>query len=381
MRYQYGEYSVLPLGAFEHAGNGKIQLYGGGGFLGLGGAPSAPAAPDYSAAARDTAKGNLDASRAALAGSLISQKNPYGSLQYSKTGTDEYGNPMYTASTTLSEQGQGILDEQQALSRGLNAPQQKALGYINERLDNQFNPDLPSVGINPQETYQAAAMRTLRPQIEQSREGLEQNLANSGIAPGSKAYERAQLLQNQKEKQLLDQSTVAGFGVGLQANQNKFNQESYKRNEPVNLLASLRSGSQVTNPTFVSTPQQSVTQGADLLGAAQGQYNAQLGDFNQKQAAQANANAGFGQLAGAGLMAFCDSRLKMNIEHVGFYANIPVFDFEYLDKHKYGFETYRGFLAQDVEQIFPEAVIDVNGVKCINYSTLKDLLCQTHIRQ
>jgi len=40
---------------------------GGGGFLGLGPAPSAPAAPNYTAAAEATASGNLDAARVATA--------------------------------------------------------------------------------------------------------------------------------------------------------------------------------------------------------------------------------------------------------------------------------------------------------------------------
>lgn len=379
---RYGLETMLPINAFQKRCGKLATLEGGGGFLGLGPAPSAPPPPDYTGAARETAAGNLEAARAALAGSLIGQDTPYGSLKYTASGEDRYGNPMYTATTSLSDAGKEILANQNKLSQELAAPQSRALGYINEQLAQRFDPNLPEVGIRPGEQYQEAMMRTLAPQIEQSREALEQNLANSGIAPGSKAYERAHLLQNQKENQLLAQSTTTGFQTGLAANQNAFNQAAYARNEPVNLLASLRSGSQVTNPTFVSTPQQAVTAGPDLLGAAQAGYNAQMGDFNAKQAAQANANAGFGQLAQIGMMAFCDIALKCNIEHVGYLAGIPIYDFEYIDPEKYGFERFRGFMAQDVEKIFPEAVHHTNdGIKMVNYQTIKEALCQTHTLQ
>ena len=58
---------------------------GGGGFLGLGPAPSAPAAPNYTAAAQATAAGNLDAARQAVAANRVNQVTPYGNLDYAIT--------------------------------------------------------------------------------------------------------------------------------------------------------------------------------------------------------------------------------------------------------------------------------------------------------
>ena len=57
---------------------------GGGGFLGLGPAPSAPAAPDYTGAAQATAQSNLDMARAATAANRVNQVTPYGNLNYHK---------------------------------------------------------------------------------------------------------------------------------------------------------------------------------------------------------------------------------------------------------------------------------------------------------
>ena len=59
------------------------------------------------------------------------------------------------------------------------------------------------------------------------------------------------------------------------------------RSQPLNELNALRTGSQVTNPTFNQVPQQQATAGANMLGAAQAQgqsdmnaYNAQVGQQN-----------------------------------------------------------------------------------------------------
>jgi hypothetical protein len=277
---------------------------GGGGFLGLGPAPSAPAAPDYRAAAQETAAGNLDAARVATAANRVNQVTPYGNLDYSVSGTDPYGNPTWTATTSLSDVGQQLLNNQNAASLGLGGTINAALGRVQSTMGQEFNPNLPSTGINPGQSYQDAYMQRLAPQIAQNQERLQAQMANQGIAPGTEAYNRAMTQQAMKENDLLLGATTQGFGVGSQANQQAFNQEMTKYNMPLNTLSALRSGSQVQNPTFVNSAQQATTGGADILGATQMGYNAQMGDFNAKQAAQQNLNSGLMGLGGAAMMAF-----------------------------------------------------------------------------
>jgi hypothetical protein len=277
---------------------------GGGGFLGLGPAPSAPAAPDYRAAAQETAAGNLDAARAATAANRVNQVTPYGNLDYSISGQDPYGNPTWTATTSLSDVGQQLLNNQNAASLGLGGTINAALGRVQSTMGQEFNPNLPSTGINPGQSYQDAYMQRLAPQIAQNQERLQAQMANQGIAPGTEAYNRAMTQQAMKENDLLLGATTQGFGVGSQANQQAFNQEMTKYNMPLNTLSALRSGSQVQNPTFVNSAQQATTGGADILGATQMGYNAQMGDFNAKQAAQQNLNSGLMGLGGAAMMAF-----------------------------------------------------------------------------
>jgi hypothetical protein len=347
---------------------------GGGGFLGLGPAPSAPAAPDYRAAAQETAAGNLDAARAATAANRVNQVTPYGNLDYSISGQDPYGNPTWTATTSLSDVGQQLLNNQNAASLGLGGTINAALGRVQSTMGQEFNPNLPSTGFNPGQSYQEAYMQRLAPQIEQNRETTQARLANQGIAPGTQAYENAMRQQAQKENDLLLGATTQGFGVGSQANQQAFNQEMTKYNMPLNTLSALRSGSQVQNPSFVNSAQQATTSGADILGAAQMGYNAQMGDFNAKQAAQQSFNQGLMGLGGAGIMAFSDIRMKENIMAIGTLPNgLPFYQFEYKPEFKgiAGHGRFVGVMAQEVEMVRPEAVITTSeGYKMVNYGVL-----------
>jgi hypothetical protein len=277
---------------------------GGGGFLGLGPAPSAPAAPDYRGAAQETAQSNLDMARVATAANRVNQVTPYGNLDYTQSGTDPYGNPTWTATTSLSDVGQQLLNNQNQTSLGLGSTINSALGRVQDTMGQAFNPNLPSTGMNPGQSYQDAYMQRLAPQLEQSRESTTAALANQGVVPGTQAYENAMRQQAMRENDLLLGATTQGFGVGSQANQQAFNQEMTKYNMPLNTLSALRSGSQVQNPTFVNSAQQATTGGADILGATQMGYNAQMGDFNAKQAAQQNLNSGLMGLGGAAMMAF-----------------------------------------------------------------------------
>jgi hypothetical protein len=277
---------------------------GGGGFLGLGPAPSAPAAPDYRAAAQETAQGNLDAARVATAANRVNQVTPYGNLDYTQSGTDPYGNPTWTATTSLSDVGQQLLNNQNQTSLGLGSTINSALGRVQSTMGQDFNPNLPSTGMNPGQSYQDAYMQRLQPQINQARESTQANLRNQGVVPGTQAYENAMRQQSMKENDLLLGATTQGFGTGLQANQQAYNQAMTNYNMPLNTLSALRSGSQVQNPTFVNSAQQATTSGADILGATQMGYNAQMGDFNAKQAAQQNLNSGLMGLGGAAMMAF-----------------------------------------------------------------------------
>ena len=348
---------------------------GGGGFLGLGPAPSAPAPPDYMGAAQQTAQGNIDAARQATAANRVNQVTPYGNLNYAITGADPYGNPTWTATQTLSPAQQQLLDYQNQTSIGLGRLAGQGLGYVENMLQTPFDTSqLPSTGFNPSQTYQEAYMQRLAPQLQMGREQLAQDLANKGIDIGSKAYENAMRMQGQRENDLLLGATTQGFGVGQQARQSALQEQAYLRNEPLNTLSAVRTGAQVQGPQFVNSAQQATTAGPDILGAAQMGYNAQMGDFNAQQAAQANLNQGLFSLGGAALMS--DIRAKENIKAIGVMDNgLTLYSFEYIDEVKShplaGEGIHVGVMAQEVEQVFPYAVRTLDdGYKVVDYGLL-----------
>ena len=358
----------------KHSGwtwEGKRTPMGGG----KGG--GAPPPPDYAAAAQQTAAGNLDAARQATAANRVNQRTPYGSLDYAITGEDPYGNPTWTATQSLSPVQQQLLDYQNQTSMGLGRLAGQGLGYVENMLQTPFDTSaLPSTGFNPSQTYQDAYMQRLAPQLQQGREQLQQQLANKGIDIGSTAYDRAMQNQAQRENDLLLGATTQGFGVGQQARQSALQEQAYLRNEPLNTLSAVRTGSQVTGPQFVNSAQQATTAGPDLLGAAQMTNNAQMGAYNAQQAGQNSMTQGLMGLAGAGMMAFSDVRLKQNIEPVGVLANgLTLYSYEYIDEVKLhplaGEGLHVGVMAQEVEQVFPYAVKTLDdGYKVVDYGLL-----------
>lgn len=409
--------------------------------LGGGKGGGAPPPPDYAGAARATAQGNLEAARVAAAANRVNQVTPYGTLTYSQNRTptfnkeayqsaleaynqarsmyqpqrDEYGNiinPMeftapnyqdfmsrpspdegWVATQTLAPAQQELLDIQNALSIGTGKLGQQGLKYVENMISQPFDTSkLPSLGINPGETYTDAYIRRLAPVMQQSREALEQNLANQGIGIGSEAYDRAMRNFEQKQNDLLLGATTQGFGVGQAARQQGFGELAYQRNEPLNTLNAVRSGAQVTSPSFVNVPTQATTAGPDLLGAANAQYANQMAGYNAQQAANANMMGGLmglgGALGGAAILSSagpaaaplvlggCDIRLKQNIKPVGVMDNgLTLYSFEYKDEFKdkefcgHGFRI--GVMADEVEKVFPHAVLTLDdGYKVVNYSLL-----------
>jgi hypothetical protein len=303
--------------------------------MGKGGG-SAPPPPDYAGAAQATAAGDLAAARSASAANRLNQYTPYGSLEYAQKPTKSLDPKAYqgaldawraggqqgaepdpnqymaynpdagwSVTQNLSPAEQKLLEYQNQTSLGLGELTGKGLGYVQNMLDNPFSTEnLPSLGFDAGQTYQDAYMKRLDPQIQQGREALNTQLANAGIPVGSEAYKRAQMTQAQKENDLLLGATTQGFGTGLSARQQGFTEASYQRNEPLNTLNAVRTGAQVTNPNFVSTPQQATTRGADLLGAATAQGNYDTASSNAASASKSGMTSGLMSLAGTAAMAF-----------------------------------------------------------------------------
>jgi hypothetical protein len=110
--------------------------------------------------------------------------------------------------------------------------------------------------------------------------------------------------------------------------------------------------------------------GADILGATQQGYNAQLANVNAQNAASGNFMSGLMGLGGAYLMS--DINLKENIEKIGSLDNgLNVYSYDYKDGYDLPKGRQIGVMAQEVEKVIPEAVaVMPNGFKAVNYAML-----------
>ena len=235
-------------------------------------------------AARQTTAGNLYGAQTATAANRVNQITPYGSLNYQQSGTDQFGNPIYSATQSIAPELQGAFG---------NLAQN-----VTQTTGQQFNPTLPSTGINPGEEYSAAILRRLQPIQERQGKQLDTQLAQQGIMPGSEAYNIAkqQLAQGQNDQ--LTSAIVGGMQTGLQANQQAYNQALTGYQLPLSQLSAFRSA---TAPTYVNPYQQAAVSGADLSTAYAQQQAADIARQNAETARQAALTGGLFSLGGTAL--------------------------------------------------------------------------------
>ena len=221
--------------------------------------------------AQANAYGNLQGAQQALSANRVNQNTAYGGLNYQQTGTDQFGNPTYTANQTLAPEFQGTFSNLaqnaqnasgQPLDTGM-ASWDKASSLINQRL---------------------------QPQIQRENEASDAQLANQGIMQGSQAYNNAKTLLNQQHNDLSNQAQLAG----LQAQNQFFNQGVTASSLP---LTQLNAFKQATTPTYVSPYQQAAVAGPDYLGAYGLQNQTNIANQNM---AQNQSNAWLNGLGGLG---------------------------------------------------------------------------------
>jgi hypothetical protein len=321
------------------------------------GKQSAPPAPDYAGAAQATAQGNLEAARTATKANRVNYNTPYGSLSYSQNPNDQ---DLWTANVQLDPSQQQLLDQQNKSAAGLAGLQDQALGRVDQTLSSPF--DYGSVQDVQNQAYKSYTDR-LDPQWGQRESALETKLANQGIARGSEAYTNAMRDFNSGRNDAYSQAQVSAINTMPQTMQ----LASALRNQPLNELNALRTGSQVTNPTFSNVPQQATTAGADMLGATTAGYNAQLGGVNASNAASGNFMNGLmglgGSLGSAAILS--DARLKSNIKRIGRYKHHNVYSYIKFGKPEIG------VMAQEVMLTNPEAIhVHPSGYLMVDYGRL-----------
>jgi hypothetical protein len=168
------------------------------------------------------------------------------------------------------------------------------LDRVNQGLAQPF--DYSSVGQVQDDAYKAYTGR-LDDRFGREQESMETKLVNQGLRPGSEAWANAQKDFSYGKNDAYNQAQISAINTMPQT----FQLAQALRNQPLNELNALRTGSQVTNPQFQQVPMQQTTTGPNFLGATQAQGQYDQGLYNAQQAQNNSMMSGLFSL-GAGAL-------------------------------------------------------------------------------
>ena len=322
--------------------------------------PSPPPPPDPKATAAAQTGMNKDTAITTQLVNMIDQYTPQGSTTYTQDGfnsfTDSDGKtvniPKFVSTVKYSPEQQALYDLTNKTSQNLGQIGVDQSAKIGALLKEPIN-------INNEAT-EARLMdlgrKRLDPRFAENEEALRTRLVNSGIRQGTEAWDREFRNFNEGKNDAYNELVLRGRSQAVQ-------EALTERNQPINEISALLSGSQVSQPTFGNTPTAGVA-GVDYTGAVQNKYNNDMNVYNQKVGANNAMMGGLFGLASAPFK-FSDRRVKTDIKRVGSLDNgLPV----YLYRYKGQSTPEIGLMAQDVERVNPSAVIEISGIKAVNYA-------------
>jgi len=290
----------------------------------------------------------------------VGRVGPGGTTQYKQSGSYQYTDP-YTGQTyavptfdehvTLSPEQQKTYDRTQAAEYNLADLAAQQSGFLKDYMGKP-------VDINNEETearlHELGSAR-LDPRFAREEEGLRTQLLNRGIREGSDAWSAAMGQFGQNKNDAYNQLLLSGRAQSVQ-------EQLAERNQPLNEISALLSGAQVEVPEFSSIPQPNIPT-TDVAGLVGENYRGRLANWQQENSFMNSILGGLFSLGAAGIMA-SDERVKDDIEEVGeTHDGQPIFTFRYKGSPL----LQMGLLAQDVEKRKPGAVIEIGGVKMVDY--------------
>lgn len=327
-------------------------------------APEAPAPPDPYATAQAQGAMNKETAIAQSQLNMVGQKTPQGSLEYKQIGTWEDGTPRFEATTTLSPEQQGLYDLGTKTQANLGQIGVEQSGKIRELLATPVNLSNEATEARLMELGQ----KRLDPALARRRTSTEQDLLNRGVRPGTEAYDRAMEAVTQGENDAYNQLLLSGRGQAVQ-------EGLTERNQPINEITALLSGSQVSQPNFIPTPQSNVAP-TDLMGAVYNSYAGEVANANRASQSQNAMLGGLFGLGGAALGGWArggfpipsDRRLKTDIKRVGTTdSGLPVYTYRYTA----GGPIQMGVMADEVRGVIPGAVMTMpNGFDAVDYGQI-----------
>jgi hypothetical protein len=257
----------------------------------------------------------------------------------------------------------------QNFGQGLAA--QQAQNAASQQLYNQY---MGVQGLQNQAVgqNQQAALAQYQAQLGGQQQGFGQNVTQQQLGNQAIAQNQQSALQQQQamlaaQNQQYNQN-LQGAQFGNTAQQQSLAQQLALRNQPLNEISGLMSGSQIQMPQFQGYQGSNVAPAPIFAGAQAAGQGAM--DRYGIQSANVNAqNAGLYGLAGTaatGAMMFSDPRLKSNVVRVGTHpSGFGVYEYDIFGNRE------RGVMADEVEAVMPEAVaLHPSGYKMVNYGMI-----------
>jgi hypothetical protein len=397
--------------------------------------PPTPPSPIATAGAQTASNVSTAVANAFL--NNTNQVTPTGSLTYNPTSTYSFPDPLtgvsydiprFTATQNLSPNEQAIQTQSEGAKLNLAQLANTQSGRLGNLLSSSINlANAPATGnagalsAVPQAAtsfggntdYNAARahvedalFRRLQPQTSRELGNLEQRLADQGIRYGSSGYHSAMddynrqindlrlgvtqagaAEQQQAYLQDLGRGTFSNAGLAQQmaqaqaafnaantSRQNYLTEQYALRNQPINEVTALLSGSQVSRPSFTTTPTTTIAN-TDVAGLMNTNFAQQLSNYQQQST---NTNQIIGGLFGlGGNLLRSDRRIKQDIHRIGTVMaatpqpvqepetkQLPIYEYRY--KGDESGVRHVGPMAQDVEKVDPQAVRSIDGVKHIS---------------
>lgn len=324
--------------------------------------PSAPKPPDPNKVASAQTATNIGTAVANTAAGQVNQVTPEGSLTYNQRGTYEYQDPvsdrvhtipLYTAETKLSPENEKIFALNKSAEQGLARTAAGQANFLAGYLDKPANFDTSAI----EGRLFDLGKRKLDPMFEERGDALRSRLVNQGIREGSRAWN--------SEMRNFDTSRDEAYNnLLLQGRGQAFQEIAASRNQPINEITALLSGSQVAAPQFnIATPDKAAT--TDYAGIVAKNFDQRMEVYKAKSENFNQLMGGLFQMAGTGAMMMSDRRTKKDIHKIGeTFAPIPVYSFKYKGSDK----PQVGVMADEVP---PDMTVTrPDGLKMVDYSRL-----------
>ena len=316
----------------------------------------APKAPDPYATAAAQGGMNRDTAITQMQLNSGTQVNPWGTVSTEQTGQNSFVDsqgktvytPKFTQTTTLSPEQQAIFNQSQAAEGNLAGIANEQSAFLKDYLNKPFE-------FNNQDAEKWAfdlASPRIRQNQMQAEDTLRSTLANKGIREGSAAWNAEMSRMTNANTDQMNQLALTGRGQA-------FSEAMASRNQPINEITALLSGSQVSNPAQMSgaMPQTGVA-GVDYTGLVNQKYQADMANYQNKM-------GGLFGLASAGIGLLSDRRLKTDIRRVGQTdEGVPIFVYRYLGEGPF----HMGVMAQDVPDA---AFMTDSGFIAVDYGEVR----------